>query len=246
MSYRLRLRFKKRGASKYISHLDLVATMTRAMRRAGLRLEYSQGFNPHPYLSVAIPLPVGCSSECELMDFAAEIDLLPEGLAVSLNKALPDGLEITDVYPPIQKFSNIKWIEVCGSLIYDAGLPPDAMRRITERFTMGNIQISKKTKRGVSDIDIAPFIRDIEVLDDIAYSRGDNAIPPAYLEYPIENQAFARGTELFLRAKLSAQEPSVSTDNLISALDGEFSDLLPDFASFVRIEVFDGEMNVFK
>ena len=66
---KLRLRFKKTGRAVYISHLDLMQTMQRAFSRAGYELKYSEGFNPHPQISIALPLSVGTASLCELMDF---------------------------------------------------------------------------------------------------------------------------------------------------------------------------------
>ena len=74
---KLRLRFEKTGRAVYISHLDLMHTMQRVFSRAGFELKYSEGFNPHPQISVVLPLSVGTGSLCELMDFrlAAEADL---------------------------------------------------------------------------------------------------------------------------------------------------------------------------
>ena len=66
---KLRLRFKKTGRAVYISHLDLMHTMQRAFSRAGYELRYSEGFNPHPQISIALPLSVGAGSVCEIMDF---------------------------------------------------------------------------------------------------------------------------------------------------------------------------------
>ena len=66
---KLRMRFSKTGRAIYISHLDLMATMQRAFSRAGSRLQYSEGFNPRPQISIALPLSVGTASLCELMDF---------------------------------------------------------------------------------------------------------------------------------------------------------------------------------
>ena len=78
---KLRLRFEKTGRAVYISHLDLMATMQRAFARAGLELKYSEGFNPHPLISILLPLSVGTASRCELMDFRlrqdAELSALP-------------------------------------------------------------------------------------------------------------------------------------------------------------------------
>ena len=81
---KLRLRFEKTGRAIYISHLDLMATMQRAFSRAGFRLQYSEGFNPHPLISILLPLSVGTASVCELMDFRlceeADLRTLPERL----------------------------------------------------------------------------------------------------------------------------------------------------------------------
>ena len=65
-----RIVFSKTGMGKYISHLDLMHTMQRVFLRSGHRLKYSEGFNPHPIVSIALPLSVGHASVCELMDFS--------------------------------------------------------------------------------------------------------------------------------------------------------------------------------
>ena len=255
ISGKLRLRFSKTGRAKYISHLDLMATMRRALLRAGLNLEYSKGFNPHPYMSVALPLPVGNGSICELMDVGITIDTLPDGLPGKINEVLPDGLpgkinevlpdgltgkinevlpedlpglinnllpeglKVSEVYIPERKFNSIAWVGISGLLCYDAGAPPDAAERLTERFTEESIVISKKTKRGVSEINISPFVRDI---------------------------SFQQLCEVTMSARISAQNPSINTENLLSALKGGHESLIPDFYDFTRTEVFDTEMNVFR
>ena len=70
----VRIVFSKTGRAKYVSHLDLVRAMTRAVRRADIPLWYTEGFNPRPKLVFASPLSVGCGSACEIMD----IRVLPE------------------------------------------------------------------------------------------------------------------------------------------------------------------------
>ena len=66
---KLRLRFEKAGKAIYISHLDLMRVVQRVFLRAGVPLRYSEGFNPHPLISICLPLSVGTESFCELMDF---------------------------------------------------------------------------------------------------------------------------------------------------------------------------------
>ena len=107
---KLRLRFRKTGRAIYISHLDLMKTVQRGFSRAGYDLKYSEGFNPRPQLSIALPLSVGMGSVCELMDFKlrneADLTELPERLTA----ALPEGIEVTEVYEPQRKASGRKWL----------------------------------------------------------------------------------------------------------------------------------------
>lgn len=94
---RLLLTFRKGEEIKYISHLDLVRLWERALRRAGVPLAYSQGFNPQPKITVASPLPLGFTGRSELMDvlLAAPVNL-PD-FASRVRKALPGGVELSAV-----------------------------------------------------------------------------------------------------------------------------------------------------
>ena len=89
---KLRLRFRKTGRAVYISHLDLMQTMQRAFFRADYALRYSEGFNPHPLISIALPLSVGTASECELMDFRLKEDVALDELPGRLSKKTPPSL----------------------------------------------------------------------------------------------------------------------------------------------------------
>ena len=215
----LRLRFSKTGKAKYMSHLDLMSTMRRALLRAGVGLKYTEGFNPHPYMSVALPLSIGCGSICELIDFSASAKLSTVGLPETINATLPEGLVILEAYNSERKFSAIAWIELLGVLYYDSQAPSEAAKAMTELFKSDSLVISKKTKRGVSDIDLASYIRDAEVF-------GDN--------------------ELTVRAKVSAGNPTISPDNLLSVLNGDYGFLTPDFSLFTRMEIYDSNMNIFR
>jgi radical SAM-linked protein len=95
---KLRLRFSKTGRAVYISHLDLMRTMQRSFLRAGYQLKYSEGFNPHAQISIALPLSVGTGSLCELMDFRLEgepgLDDMPERLTAKM----PEGVRALEAY----------------------------------------------------------------------------------------------------------------------------------------------------
>jgi radical SAM-linked protein len=98
---RLRVKFSKDGPLAYTSHLDLMRVWERALRRAGVPLAYSQGFNPRPKLQLAAALPLGFTSEAELLDVWLEKPMKGRGSVESFAKALtpvlPEGLELKEV-----------------------------------------------------------------------------------------------------------------------------------------------------
>ena len=142
---KLRMRFSKTGRAIYISHLDLMATMQRAFSRAGSRLKYSEGFNPRPQISIALPLSVGCSSVCELMDF----QLLEEQVDITalkdrLNATMPEGIEVQEIYEPTRKNAELKWLRIEGVFEYD-DRPVDIMREKLQDF-FSDLKLSVKQK----------------------------------------------------------------------------------------------------
>lgn len=95
---KLRLVFVKEHQASYISHLDVMRTFQRVFPRAGLSIKHSNGFHPHPILSIVLPLPVGQSSDCEILDFESVEDSTGEGVAEALNTGMPAGLHVLDCY----------------------------------------------------------------------------------------------------------------------------------------------------
>lgn len=95
--YRYRMRFTKSGQAVFLGHLDTVRTMFRALRRAGVVLAYSQGFNPKPKVGFGPALPVGTGSDAEYMDVDSMDRLDPVEIQTGINAALPRGFRITAV-----------------------------------------------------------------------------------------------------------------------------------------------------
>ena len=147
----VRLRFAKQGKAAYLSHLDVLRTFQRAFVRAGIRVKHSEGFNPHPKMSVAAPLQLGCESLCEVLD--AQILSGPADLPAALNPVLPEGLRVVSAGEPLLGVGKIAWAE--WELVF-AGDCAEA-----ECFLRagGPLVVEKKTKRGVSPLDIAPHLR---------------------------------------------------------------------------------------
>ena len=104
----IRVWFSKSGDACYISHLDLQRVMHRSLAKAQIPAWYSQGFNPHIYLTFALPLPVGQESICEAMDFRCEDDNYAlDTIKEQLNRALPLGLRVLKVTEAKDKAGDI-------------------------------------------------------------------------------------------------------------------------------------------
>ena len=96
---RLRVRFCRGEEVKFISHLDIMRLWQRAFHRAEIALAYSEGFNPRPRISLAAPLPVGVTSEAELMDVLCGRQVSPHWFTGAVSQQLPPGIKILQVYP---------------------------------------------------------------------------------------------------------------------------------------------------
>lgn len=94
---RLRVRFARGDEIKFISHLDIMRLWERAFARAGIRIAYSEGFSPHPKLSLAAPLAVGVIGESELLDVYTIDTVSPHWFTDAVNKQLPVGISILGV-----------------------------------------------------------------------------------------------------------------------------------------------------
>ena len=156
----VRIKFSKTGSLQYISHLDLQRLFARAAIRAGIPLWYTQGFNPHPKMVFALPLPVGVQSVCEFLD--VKIDRVIENSEIKslLNRVLTDELMILDVYEPAVKFAEI------GSAEYSIRIKtPTACSGLAEKIaaflTGGGVLMKKHTKSGEKEVDISSMIYDL-------------------------------------------------------------------------------------
>lgn len=218
---KLRMRFEKTGRAVYISHLDLMHTFHRSFLRAGYPLKHSEGFNPHPILSIAVPLSVGHGSLCELMDFTLVQDKVNFAEMVSnLNGALPEGIRALEVYIPERKASAMKWLRVSGRYEYDNKSTVELVEPLREFYARAELPVSRKTKRGEGVIDIVPYVKDITV------KAGEDA--------------------MVLEATVSVNEPTINPELLVKALQQNAPELTPDFAEFTRLEVYDENMGVFR
>ena len=224
MSDKLRLRFEKTGRAVYISHLDLMHTMQRAFNRAGLPLKYSEGFNPHPQIAIALPLSVGTGSLCEIMDFKLKEETDLAALPEKLTAVMPEGIRVLEAYEPQRKVAELKWLRVEGFFEYDKRDPGEMEKALRRFFEQESIVITKKTKRGMGETDIRPGIRALGF-----EARKEDGQDGVWVE-----------------AVVSAQEPTINPELLAEALRQRKPELAPDFAKFTRIETYDAGMQVYR
>ena len=143
----MRFRFEKRGRAAYLSHLDVMRTFQRAMIRAGVRVRHSEGFNPHPKMSIALPLQLGCESVCEVLDVS--VLEAPENLTEALNAALPEGIAILSAGPVGAPVREIAWTE------WALAFPEEAAAAEAEKILrLPSLPVEKKTKRGVGTLEV--------------------------------------------------------------------------------------------
>ena len=132
-----RILFEKKGNSIWISHLDLMRLFQRAFKRAGLPLTHTQGFNPRPSVSIALPLSVGVESNCELLDFDLDGDKVANRIVRGkLNDYLLPGIRVIKVYDNGQKLKNLALLDTVIILEYDDGVPVGAVSRRSSMLTL--------------------------------------------------------------------------------------------------------------
>ena len=161
---KLRMKFRKEAQAAYISHLDLMRTFQRAFLRSGYVIRHSQGFHPHPLMSIVLPLPVGESSACELVDFetAGETDCAV--LTEKLNRAMPSGIRVEECYAAERPVRELALLRARVSFFYDAGTPENAAERLGELFAREELLVEKRTKhKELTELDIRPMLKSIDI-----------------------------------------------------------------------------------
>lgn len=156
------LKYKKGESVKYISHLDFIRTFARAVRRSGLQMSYSGGFNPHPILSVAQPLSVGVTSDGEYLKIRFEDDIAPSDLKNTLNAVLPKGLEILAAARVEGKEMDFARLDR-AEYIVEVELSDNTYFSVDSFLAQEAIIVMKKTKSGEKETDIREHIFNLSV-----------------------------------------------------------------------------------
>lgn len=152
----VRVWFSKQGRAVYISHLDMMRCMQRSLKRAGIPIWYTQGFNPHIYLTFALPLSLGYSSDCETMDIRLNEDLPYEELVSRLNNALPPNIRVLRAAEPINKPEAITYADYSITIrADDASLLLGQWSRFIDQPVIAS---DKKTKKGYKEVNLKDYI----------------------------------------------------------------------------------------
>ncbi len=156
----IRLRFSKTGQAKYISHLDTNRVFSRAISRAKLNIWYTEGFNPHPYMSFSLPLSLGVESLCENMDIRLLDEISDREVMQRMNDALPVGIRIVDVYENFMDCHEIAYSDYVYKIEFDDN--DTAMQKIKDILDAPAIMAQKKAKQGrrrvIKETDIKEYI----------------------------------------------------------------------------------------
>ncbi len=218
----VRLRFSKTGRLKYISHLDINRAMSRAFKRAEIPLWYTEGFNPHPYMSFSLPLSLGVESLCESVDIRLIDSIDNADIKSRMNAVLPSDLKIVDVYDNFRDNSEIVYSDYVYKFQFADN--EEALGKISDLLSGEEITALKKGKQRrrkvLKETNIKPFIDryNISIRDDII----------------ILNIRLLAGGEKNLN-------PSLLFDTIIRLIDMDF-----EWKSIARIALLDKDCKEFR
>lgn len=218
-----RLLFSKTGRAKYISHLDLMRTLQRAFSRAEIEIKHTEGFHRHPFVSIALPLSVGYSSQCEILEFGLISGATPEELPEKMNAVLPEGIIIHRCFPAKKPLKELTYINYIINMEYEEGRPLEAETALKEMLSRPSLVVEKKSKKaksGFTEVDLIPLIH----------------------SWNLE----CRRDSMTLDTVLAAQNPGLNPELIRAAFCKEFPEYAPDFATFHRRAVLDRDLAPFE
>ncbi len=218
----VRLVFSKTDRCKYISHLDINRCMSRALARAKIPLWFTEGFNPHPYMSFSLPLSLGVESLCESVDLRITDDISNDEIKNRMNEMLPTGIRIVDVLDDFRDCSEIAFSDYVYKFQFCDN--EAALGRINAILSSSEIMAEKKAKKGkrriVKETNLKPYI------DKYSISIRNDEI--------VLNIRLAAGPERNLN-------PTLLFDTIIKLIDMDF-----EWRSIARISLLDKNYVMFK
>jgi radical SAM-linked protein len=171
----IRIKFAKYDTMKFISHLEVMRYFQKAIRRSGLDVAYTEGFNPHQIMSFAAPLGVGQTSESEYFDIELSEEINMEEAVVHLNQVMVEGIDVVNMVPisDDKKQTGMSIVAAADYLssIKTGSFPENWKEQVSSFIDQPTIMVVKKTKKSEKEVDIKPMIYQLEVRDDSVYMQ---------------------------------------------------------------------------
>ncbi len=165
----VRVIYEKSGACRYISHLDTNRVMLRAIGKSKLNIWRTEGFNQHAYITFANPLSLGFGSTCESMEFRVLDDNEDlSSIPARMNACLPDGIRVVSCHEAVHKPADIESAkyEITVEAMNDGEISDKKLKeKLTAFLDLPEIIVEKKTKKGMKNVDLKPYILDCELHD---------------------------------------------------------------------------------
>ena len=176
---KIRIKFSKHGAIRYIGHLDVMRYFQKAMRRADIDIKYTEGMSPHQIMSFAQPLSVGSESDGEYLDIEVNHTDSSEQSVVKLNNVMADGIRVLEYKQLPDDAKNA--MSCITAADYEVDIRKeykpdfDLQTALTKCMQNSEIMITKKTKKGEQEFDIKPYLYDVQIesTEQQFLSRGD-------------------------------------------------------------------------
>lgn len=167
----IRIKFRKYGPMKFISHLDVMRYFQKAMRRAKIPICFSEGFSPHMIMSFASPLSVGLTSDGEYMDIRIHEPIPSQEAIRRLNQTMAEGMEVVSFRALPENSKNAMSIVAAADyeIRFREGAEPEEgwEAQFLEFLQRPQICLVKKTKKGQQEVDIRPWIYHCTVKQDV-------------------------------------------------------------------------------
>lgn len=161
---KVRIKFSKQGAAKFIGHLDVMRYFQKVMRRADISICYSGGFSPHQIMSFAAPLGVGITSLGEYLDIEVEDTEPVETMKERMNRTMAEGFHVESVCHLSDQAANAMSLVAAARyrISFRPGYEPEDvegwMKEAEEFYRQDQILVTKKTKKGQKELDLALLV----------------------------------------------------------------------------------------
>ncbi len=223
---KIRIKFRKHGAMKFIGHLDVMRYFQKAIRRSDINIRYSEGFSPHQIMSFAAPLGVGITSNGEYVDIDVLSTFSSEEAVRRLNDTMSEGFEIVSYRLLPDSAANAMSIVAAAdyTLTFRPGYEPtdkkpeEWFREMAVFFDRPEVFVSKKTKKGETQVNLKPLVYELKLTESDG-KEGQLPHTPA----------------LFMKVS-SGSAANVKPDMVLDAFYAELGQERPPFAFLIQRE----------